>query len=65
MFLKEISVLKDIIYKLNLFINSTYLKNKEIMIYGINWKEFKANKQLDQFFEDLTEEISEEKEENI
>ena len=35
-------------------------------MYGINWKEFKANKQLDQFFdEDLTEEISEEKEENI
>jgi len=35
------------------------------MMYGINWKEFKANKQLDQFFEDLAEDISEEKEENI
>jgi len=65
MFLKEISVLKDIIYKLNLFINYICLKNKEVMMYGINWKEFKANKQLDQFFEDLAEDISEEKEENI
>ena len=65
MFLKEISVLKDIIYKLNLFINYICLKNKEVMMYGINWKEFKANKQLDQFFDDLTEDISEEKEENI
>ena len=34
-------------------------------MYGIDWKEFKANKQLDQFLDEDIEEISEEEGENI